>query len=50
MSLRTNIAVSTYQVQVTNLSNCRRRGSFLFCVQKCIKQKAVQYILDKRLV
>ena len=43
MSLRTNIAVSTYQVQVTNLSNCRGRGSFLFCVQKCIKQKAEQY-------
>ena len=35
--------MSIYQVQVTNLSNCRGRGSFLFCVQKCIKQKAVQY-------
>lgn len=29
MSLRTNIAVSTYQVQVTSLHNCRGRRCFL---------------------
>ena len=42
------MSVSTYQVQVTNLSNCRGRGSFLFCVQKCIKQKqySILYIRD----